>query len=92
MRSDHDETPAGTVPIACIHAQTAHQRARELLDASGAEQFWVESALSLVRCYLMAAAIRGAEVAIAVSSSTVPDHAEPLRSRPDVVPDGWLTS
>lgn len=85
-----------TVPIECIHPATAETRAEEIVAGLGLgwqEGFWAGGAQQVLRCYLMAAAILGVDLADVQQWTTDPhghDALDALRSRPDLVPPRWI--
>ncbi|OXM57046.1 hypothetical protein CFP71_09935 [Amycolatopsis thailandensis] len=86
-----------TCMIDCITASVAAERARELVEASGAsalgpaDAYFATGALHILTGYLQAAAILGEKPQTIVAWART-DASEPwiaLESRPDVVPQEW---
>ncbi|WP_431684144.1 hypothetical protein [Kitasatospora sp. KL5] len=78
---------------ACTNPDTATSYAAHILgvDTSG-QDFWSGATLRILRGYLMAAAIVGADAETLLQWITKPTGPEPLsilRSNPEIVPTGW---
>lgn len=82
----------------CGDPAVADARARALVrgggGASGSQaEFWAAKAAEIVRCYLLAAALAGADMAQVMSWALTPDDETPLElldQHPQLVPPGWL--
>jgi type IV secretory pathway TraG/TraD family ATPase VirD4 len=83
----------------CQDQATADRRAWALVRGSGGADgvdradFWARKAVEIIRCYLMAAALSGADMAAVMNWANAPGDDTPTRilsSRPEVVPEGWL--
>ncbi|KGI79309.1 hypothetical protein IL38_24275 [Actinopolyspora erythraea] len=87
-------------PVSGCHRQaTADARAWALVRGGGAgeslqgSEFWMQKAQEIIRCYLMAAAIRGWDMDAVMYWANNPDDPTPvsvLEQHPQFVPPGWL--
>jgi len=83
----------------CTDQGIADRRAWALVRGSGGASgvdradFWAGKAQEILRCYLLAAAVAGADMAMVMRWANDPDDAEPvsiLEAYPHLTPHGWL--